>query len=169
MMDREAVTEGAMTAIEFQRDRVAPTTRPTGVGRAREVLLVCGIMSSVLYAAMLVVVPLRWDAYSSASQTVSELSAIGAPTRSLWVSLGMVYTVLAMAFGCGVWLSAGRRHLLRATGGVLIVQSLIGAFWPPMHLRGAEQTLTDIMHIAFASAWLLLMLLAMSFGAAARG
>ena len=126
-----------MTVIELNQDRVGPTTRPTREIRTREVLLVCGILSSLLYAAMLVVVPLRWAAYSSASQTVSELSAIGAPTRSLWVSLGILYTMLALAFGCGVWLSAGRRPALRVAGGALIVQSLIGLFWPPMHLRGA--------------------------------
>ena len=158
-----------MTVIELNQDRVGPTTRPIREIRTREVLLVCGILSSLLYAAMLVVVPLRWEAYSSASQTVSELSAIGAPTRSLWVSLGILYTMLALAFGCGVWLSPGRRPALRVAGGALIVQSLIGLFWPPMHLRGAEQTLTDTMHVAFAMVWLLLMLLAMGFGAAALG
>ena len=49
----------------------------------QNILLACGIRSSLLYAAMLVVVPMRWDAYSSASQTVSELSAIAAPTSGL--------------------------------------------------------------------------------------
>ena len=54
----------------------------------RPILLVCGILSSLLYIAMNVFVPMQWDGYSSASQTVSELSAIGAPTRSLWAALG---------------------------------------------------------------------------------
>jgi len=56
---------------------------------------------------MLVFVAMRWEGYSSASQTVSELSAIGAPTRSLWVPLGAVYTLLVTAFGWGVLVSAG--------------------------------------------------------------
>jgi hypothetical protein len=51
----------------------------------RKALLACGILSSLLYIAMNVFVPMRWQGYSSASQTVSELSAIGAPTRPLWV------------------------------------------------------------------------------------
>jgi hypothetical protein len=38
-----------------------------------------------------------------------------------------------------------------------------------MHLRGTEPTLTDTMHIAFAMAWLLLMVVAIGFGAAAFG
>ena len=45
----------------------------------------CGILSSLLYVVMNVFVAMEWEGYSSASQTVSELSAIGAPRRSLWV------------------------------------------------------------------------------------
>ena len=56
---------------------------------ARRLLLCCGIISSLLYVAMNVFVAMQWKDYSSTSQTVSELSAIGAPTRSLWVALGI--------------------------------------------------------------------------------
>lgn len=135
----------------------------------RRTLFTCGILAALLYVAMLVFVPMRWEGYSSSSQTVSELSAIGAPTRALWVALARVYTLLAVAFGLGVWLSAGRNRGLRVVGGVLIAQSLVGAFWPPMHLRGIAPTLTDTMHIVFASVWLLLTLLSMAFAAAAFG
>ena len=55
---------------------------------ARKSLLVCGVLSSLLYVAMTVLVAMQWEGYSSASQTISELSAIGAPTRSLWVGAG---------------------------------------------------------------------------------
>jgi Protein of unknown function (DUF998) len=135
----------------------------------RKLLLTCGIVSSALYVAMNVFVPMRWAAYSSASQTVSELSAIGAPTRSLWMSLGIPYTLLVTAFGCGVWRSAERNRPLHVTGGLLVAYGLVGLAWPPMHLRGAEFTVTDTMHIAFAMVTVLLMLLAMGFGAAAFG
>src|SRR5213082_2883864 len=70
---------------------------------ARRSLLVCGIMSSLLYVAMNVFEAMQWEGYSSASQTVSELSAIGAPTRPLWVLLGIAYTLLVTGFGWGVW------------------------------------------------------------------
>jgi hypothetical protein len=76
------------------------------------VLLVCGILSSLLYAAMNVFIPMLWDGYNSASRVVSELSAIDAPTRPLWVALGIVYGVLVTVFGFGVWASArGNRAL----------------------------------------------------------
>jgi len=134
---------------------------------ARKSLLICGILSSLLYAAMNVFVPLQWEGYSSASQTVSELSAIGAPTRPLWVWLGTVYSLLVAAFGWGVWKSAGRNRPLRVVGGLMIVDGVLSLYWPPMHLRGAEFTLTDTMHIVWAMVTVLLMMLAIGFGAAA--
>jgi hypothetical protein len=65
--------------------------------RIRKVFLVCGILSSLLYVAMNVFVPMRLEGYNSASQTISELSAIGVPTRPLWIPLGIAYTVLLIA------------------------------------------------------------------------
>jgi CubicO group peptidase (beta-lactamase class C family) len=141
----------------------------------RRTLLVCGILSSMLYVAMTVFVALQWPGYSSASQTISELSAIGAPTRSLWLLPGAVYTVLVTAFGWGVWKSAGRIRALRIAGGLILGYGALGLLWPfaPMHLRDAlaagGSTLSDTLHIALASVTVLLMLLAIGFGAAAFG
>ena len=141
--------------------------------RLVRVALICGIVSSLLYVAMNVFIPMRWDGYSSAAQTVSELSAIGAPTRSLWVPLGAVYTLLVAAFGWGVMASAHRNRALRITGGLLLAYGIIGLAWPPMHLRevlaAGGATLTDTMHIVFALVTVLMMLLAIGFGSAAFG
>lgn len=65
----------------------------------RKSLLACGLLSSLLYVAMNVFVPMQYDGYSSVSQTVSELSAAGAPTRPLWVSFAILYSLLLGAFG----------------------------------------------------------------------
>ena len=53
----------------------------------------------------------------------------------------------------------------------MVAYGVIGLAWPlaPMHLRGAEFTLTDTMHIVFSMVTVLLMLLAIGFGAAAFG
>src|SRR5688572_2681809 len=113
-----------MTAVQIHQERLGPTTTPARRGVARKGLLLCGVLAPALYVAMLVVVPMRWEGYSSASQTVSELSAIGAPTRTLWVVLGIGYALLTTAFALGVLASAGRSRALRVAGGVLIAQSL---------------------------------------------
>jgi Protein of unknown function (DUF998) len=131
---------------------------------ARKILLVCGILSSLLYVAMNVIAAMLYEGYNSTSQTVSELSAIGAPTRPLWLLLGIPYTLLATAFGWGVWVSAGRNRPLRVVGGLMVAHGVICLFWPPMHMRGTEFTLTDTMHIVFGMVTVLLMLLTIGFG-----
>jgi hypothetical protein len=138
---------------------------------ARKVLLVCGILSSLFYVAMNVFVPMQWQGYSSASQTVSELSAIGAPTRPHWVLLGIAYSLLVTAFGLGVWRSARSSRPLRVVGGLMVAYGVISLAWPlaPMHLRGEGFTFTDTMHIVLAAVTVLLMLLAIGFGTAAFG
>jgi hypothetical protein len=140
---------------------------------ARKVLLVCGIVSSLLYVAMNVFVPMQWEGYSSASQTVSELSAIGAPTRALWVPLGIAYTLLLTAFGWGVWESARRNRPLRIVGSLMVASGVIGLAWPPMHQRAVLAagggTLTDTMHIVWSVVTVLFFVLEIGFGAAAFG
>ena len=131
--------------------------------------LACGILASLLYTAMLVFIPMRWEGYSSASQAISELSAIGAPTRPLWFAFGIVYTLLVAVFGWGVWISAKDSRALRVVGSVLITSGILGLGWPPMHLRGTGFTLTDTLHIVWTVITLLGMLLAIGFGAAAFG
>jgi hypothetical membrane protein len=138
---------------------------------ARQVLLVCGIVSSLLYVATTILGSMRWEGYSSTSQAISELSAIGAPSRPLVVPLFLTYSVLVIAFGVGVWGSAGRKRALRVTAGLLVgygVLCLAGPF-APMHLRGAEATLTDTMHIILTIVTVLFILLTIGFGATAFG
>lgn len=136
---------------------------------ARQALLVCGILSSLLYVGMNIFVPMLDAGYSSASQSVSELSAIGAPTRSVWVPLGIVYTLLVAAFGWGVRISSGPNRALRIVGNLLIAYGVIGVFWPPMHVRGTEATLTDTLHIVWTFVTVVLMMLTIGFGAASFG
>lgn len=77
-------------------------------GVIRRVLLFCGILTSLLYIGMLIFVPMGYPGYNTFSQTVSELSAIGAPTRQLWNILGIPFLVFELAFGFGVWISANQ-------------------------------------------------------------
>jgi len=138
-----------------------------------KLLLVCGILSSLWYVAINIIVPMQDPGYNVASQTVSELSAIGSPTRSLWNLLCPFYSLLIIPCGWGVWLSSVRKRKLQVVGVMMIIYGFSGFFWPPMHLREAlatgEGSLTDTMHIVFAMMTIALMLLIIGFGAAALG
>ena len=136
-------------------------------------LLACGMASTMLYVAMNVYVAMQWHGYSSVSQTVSELSAVDAPTRSLWVWLAIPYSLLVAAFGWGVWMAAGRNRPLRVLGGLIVANALIGLAWPPMHQRevlaAGGGSLTDTLHIAWTAVTNILFMLQLGFGAAAFG
>jgi len=142
---------------------------------ARKIFLICGIISSVLYVALNIFIPMLWPEYNSATQTVSELSAVDAPTRSLWLWLCAPYTMLVIAFAWGVWISAGHNRYLRITGGLLIAYGLLGVFWPffPMHLRevlaAGGATFSDTMHITLGVVTEILFLTALAFAARAMG
>jgi hypothetical protein len=86
----------------------------------RGFLLACGVLASLWYVAINVLVPLQWPAYSIAHQTVSELSALGAPTRTLWVALALPYVLLFAACGWGVLQSSGDNRALRDTGWLIL-------------------------------------------------
>jgi len=118
----------------------------------RKGLLICGIVSSLVYVGLTILGAMQWEGYSSVSQSVSELSAIGAPSRPLVVPLFITYSVLVIAFGLGVWRSAGRKRNLRVVAGLLIAFGVVCLSGPltPMHQRGAEVTLTDTLHIVSA-------------------
>lgn len=141
----------------------------------QKALLVCGIMSSLLYAALNIYVPMHWDAYNSASQTVSELSAVGAPTRRLWVWLSWPYTLLVTAFAWGVWKAGEKNRRLRIAGGLLVAYGALGIIWPfaPMHLRqdlaAGGGTISDTIHITLGAVTEVFFLLSMGFAAAALG
>ena len=136
-------------------------------------LLICGILAGILYVAMTILVGRMWGGYSAADQTISELSAIGAPTRPLWVVLATIYTALMIAFGWGVVKSAGRNRALRLVGALLVTQAVFGVFWPPMHQRAVlaagGATLTDTLHIVWTIVTSVFFMLALGFGAAAFG
>ena len=150
-------------ATKERRNKLQVTTR------VRNALLVCGILSSVLYVFMNIVVPFYFPGYSVVSQTVSELSAINAPSRPIWVILGIIYSLLVCLFGWGVWQAAYKSKPLNVLAVLILIYGFSGFFWPPMHLRGNQSSLTDILHIVFGIATVILMMFMMWFGAKAFG
>jgi hypothetical protein len=148
---------------------------PFPAATMRDTWLGCGVASSLLFMAMNVVAPLRWSAYDASSQVVSELSAVGAPTRPVWVVLGLFYTVLITAFGRGVWMAAAGNRRLQLAGIFIALYGALGLIWPfaPMHARdvlaAGGGTFKDTLHIGLGAVTQVLYLLALAFAAAALG
>ena len=139
----------------------------------RNYLLFCGIAASLLYIAMNIFIPFLDKGYNWVTQTVSELSAIDAPTRPVWFVLGIIYTMLVVAFGWGVFKSAGEKQSLRIVVILMFLHGVLGITWSPMHQRevlaGGGGTFTDTWHLVMATVTVLLMFFSIGFGAVTFG
>ena len=138
----------------------------------RRVFLSCGILSSLVYAGTDMIGGMRWQNYSWLSQEFSRLSAIGAPSRPIHLVLSLVYSLLVVAFGLGVWWSAGRKRHLRVIGAALIVYAFGSWMWPqffPEDLSKPVSALTNTMHIVLTFVTVLTWILILGFAAAASG
>lgn len=135
-------------------------------------LLICGILAPALYAGTDILASTLYPGYSFVDQAVSELFAIGAPTSYLVVPLFTAYSLLILAFAFGVWGSAGRIRTLHIVGIILVANAFNGlTLWNffPMHMRGAEVTFTDTMHLILAATGGIIGALAVGFGGIALG
>jgi hypothetical membrane protein len=166
---------GHVGPAHSDRQRLATIPGARGgrrVARAGTLLLGCGVVSSVLYAATDLLAGLRYDGYSFKSQAVSELSAAGAPTRPLVVALFTPYNALVMALGVGVWIGSRATRTGRLAGAMLIASAVVGevtTVFFPMDQRGAEQTLRGSMHPPLTAVMSLLIVAAMIAAARLQG
>jgi|SRR5215216_3210149 len=135
----------------------------------RKILLGCGIVSSVLYVATDVIASRRYPGYSFISQSTSELSAIGAPTRPFVLPLELASNMLLVAFGVGVWGVVGPKLTLRWMAGLLIgsaVMGLVATAFFPMHRSEAVSKRPNTMGVIIGALMVICFVLAMGFGAA---
>lgn len=136
-------------------------------------LLICGILSTILYVIATILGAMKWAEYDSFSQSVSELIAVNAPSASLVIPLFLIYSLLVFAFGIGIWLSAENKKAIRVVAVLIIAKEVLGVIatlFAPMHLRGTETTISDTWHIILTAIGVLLcMFPAIIFGAKAFG
>lgn len=136
-------------------------------------LLICGTLAAPFFVLTdIIAAILVYPGYDYSAQQVSELSAIGAPSREFWMLMGYPYNLLTLAFAAGVWLVADGRLSLKVTAVLIVLFAINSSSWgwlAPMHMRGTQFTDTDTMHIVFAISAVALMLGFISSGAAALG
>lgn len=138
----------------------------------RKILFGCGIVAPMWWVAADVIGSLRYPGYSSIDQTISELSAQGAPTRAfMTVVSGIPYVVLMSAFGVGIWMAVGKRRAGRLTAALVIGETLwgfVGGLAFPMATREAiaagQETLRNEMHAWYGIGMPVLFVAAAAFG-----
>ena len=88
------------------------------------------------------------------------------------ITLGLAGYALLVAFGVRVWRSTPGNRRLRVVGRALVVFGVLALWAVPfasMHVRGAERSLTDTMHLVDGAIAVLLLVVAIGFGATAFG
>jgi hypothetical protein len=137
--------------------------------KVREVLLICGFLAPLLFIGTDLLAGTLWKGYGFTSQSISELSAIGSPIRSLVVPLNLLYEVLLIAFGLGIWGLARQKRPLRIMAVLLVGMAIIDlvATFFPMHPGEALSTFPNTMNVILKGTGVLFFLLAIGFGAAA--
>jgi hypothetical protein len=158
------------TLIADSNEMCGPATiRQTKV---RKILLVCGILSALIWMGADLLASLLYEGYNYPFQPISGLSALDSPVRSLVIPLVYIYVVLKITFAVGVWKTAGQKRSLQITAGSLFAWGLIdlATYFFPWDPNQDLFTLTNIIHGILAGGLaLILMLLTITFGASADG
>jgi hypothetical protein len=139
---------------------------------AQKLLLASGILASVLKVGSDLLAGMTWKGYSFVSQSISELSAAGAPTRSLVLPLELMFDVLVMAFAVGVWQLAGESLLMRIVSALIVGNAAISLFvslFLPMRISPDGGSSASTIHVLLMAIGVLCFLLAMGMAGAAYG
>ena len=123
----------------------------------KKFLMLSGTTAALLYAGTVILGALIRPGYSHIADAISELVANGAPNRFLLSSLFLIYNLLLVAFGIGLFLEVKDRSRGRRSGFIgslaLILVGLAGismelAF--PQDPGGTPATLAGMMHLVMA-------------------
>lgn len=132
-----------------------------------KVLLVCGIVAPLLFVGTNLLGGVLWRGYSFTHQSISDLSAIGAPTRAVVVPLFIAVDLLLAGFGLGVWGLAGQNVALRIVAGLLVAYGVVGCAAEFFPYRLGEPPKPFNAGVILTAAGVIFLLLAILSGAAA--
>ncbi|MCC6614064.1 MAG: DUF998 domain-containing protein [Anaerolineae bacterium] len=118
-------------------------------------LLGCGLLAAIVYVVTVVLGGALRPGYSHIAEPISELTAAGAPNKLLLDLLFLIYNLLVIAFGVGVYGRMGAALTGKITGVALIVSGICGVLLQlffPQDPGGAQAavTTTGTLHIVFA-------------------
>ncbi len=136
--------------------------------RLQRILLICGIVSAVLYIFTDLLASWWYPGYSIIDQNYSELLATGAPTRPAMLFVSSIYNLLVIAFAIGIWISNNQKQTSKITGAVMVGYAILSMLTPSffqMDMRGANITPLGSLHPLMTAIMSLFILLSIGFGA----
>ena len=134
----------------------------------KRLLLICGILSSLLYVSTDLLASWCYKGYSIIDQNYSELLATGAPTRAPMLLVSAVYNILVAAFAIGVRKFAFPKRTAHFAGAMIVGYAILSMVTPSffqMDMRGAEITPLGSLHPPMTAVMSLFILLSIGFGA----
>jgi hypothetical protein len=140
----------------------------TSISILQKILLTSGLLAPLLYFGTDRLVGHLIPSYSFSAQSMSDVSAIGSPQRSLAVFLTVVACVFMTAFGVSLWLVSEHGILLRVVSLLILGNAIFGLvatlFFPTQYGIRPNFVSAGVL-IMFAS--VLCFILAIVFGAIA--
>jgi len=114
-------------------------------------LLICGLVIGPLYVLLYILGGAMRSGYSHVTHSVSELLTAGAPNKPILAIVQIIYALLHVAFGVGVWLTAKELSgsVLGSIGVWTIVAigiATIGTVIFPQDAEGAPSTAAGSIH-----------------------
>lgn len=117
----------------------------------KTILLSTGILAVVIYFLHILIGGYLWKTYSHLQQPISDLTASGAPNRSLLLLFTNIYGGLALIFAVSFTIFERKEHhKLVFLGGIsFIILHLVSISYSffPQDLPGAEPSFAGMMHL----------------------
>jgi hypothetical protein len=136
--------------------------------QVQQALLYCGVFAPLLYVGVDRLAGHLARGYDFVSRSMSDLSAVDAPTRLLVVSVNVLSVALMIAFGIGVWRMAGHSALPRITASLVMGQALLGLVMVLFFAtRAGERPAASSAGVIVGAVAIVMLVLAIGFGAAA--
>jgi len=116
-----------------------------------DLLMFSGMLSILFYVLHVVIGGIKWKGYSHLQQPISDLTATGAPNRTMMLTLTTIYGLLALLFAVSFTILKSREYnpLVFWGGVTFIVLHLVSVLYPifPQDLPGIKTTFKGEMHI----------------------
>jgi lysylphosphatidylglycerol synthetase-like protein (DUF2156 family) len=118
-----------------------------------QIIAISGAVSALIYMAHVVLGGILWPEYNHVTQTISELTADGAPNASFLRILTTIYGILAIVFSVSLYFFSREKGFSKAakTGAILLiimeVVSLVGYGLFPLSEGGTEMDPQNIGHL----------------------